>query len=1069
MIEYFLKPSFVEALGWTLLHSLWQGAVFAIFLALLFIALRSYTAQSRYVVASGLLTAFFVTVAATFWMQWQQANSQANLIVKQSTPLLSEGIPDLSNFQNNTFSSTLQDDQSPIVKKEKLVATDNHWAATFSNYYERHLPLLVTIWLLGILFLQLRFLGQLAYVQRLKHYGTELFPATWRDKIEVLENKLRIQKKVAYLTSIRAESPMVIGWLQPVVLLPRHLFKSLSETEIYAILAHELAHIRREDFVVNLLQTFLCNVFFFHPGVWWMSHQVDEEREHCCDDLAVAATGPATAYAKTLINVSELRLTRGQNTPLAMALKGKNVKRDRGGFTSRIRRLFMVKNAVGTFKEGFITAIILITALTIGFVATGHTVQATDHLSSSEIPKIEISSENKLGDKNEYENEYSENITPSLAENNTQLDVIHPTTNIQAPIPPGNPAPPIAPTEANVSRIDALIMACAEGDLGFVRTLIQSGIDVNSIGTEGFTPLMMAASENEVEIVKYLLSQGADVNLISQGWTALIEAADEGSWASMRLLLKAGAEVNYYASLSSPTAITMAASEGYLDCLKLLLANGADINGIGKSVPPLHIAAEEGKDDIIDFLISKKVKINHKDADGRTALMYAASEGKIHAVKKLIAAGGDISIVDQSGYTAKDYAEAEEAYEILDYLGQTTNTNFNINSNINTNINFNNNSTIHEATQNGLIEKVQRMVEQGTDVNTRDDYGRTPLHIASAQNHTIDMRVLIELGADVNAQDGQNRTPLMYAAADGKKGAAVLLVSERANVDIKDADGMRALEWAGSGGNSDLINFLRLITENKADTNQNLNHKISRIKSTQKKLEKTNQKEIVHVAKDGLHIKQFDIKETTSELMYAVKNGSLKQCRKLLQKGADINATNSTGQTALLVAMMSNRISMAKFLIEQGANTNMSSASGLTPLHYAALEGNDQMARILLQNKAEVDPAMHYSSTDGQINDNEPMLWEYIGATPLLIAVESGNYKLVSLLLEAGANPNHQLLMNEYRIKKNHRTYLTLDEVTGIDKDFLEHVEIKISDEKWTPFKQAKQMNDPECLALFSH
>lgn len=1114
MIEYLMNPQSVEALGWTLLHSLWQGAVFAILLALLFIALRSYSAQSRYIVATGLLTAFFLTVGTTFWYQWQSAFERSELaqmqtIVKQADDILIFETNNTSTTKKDLTAANSQLDNNLVVTTEQ-----SSWFTLFSNYYERHLPLLVTIWLLGVLFLQLRFLGQLAYVQRLKHYGTQLIPKSWNDKIEDLEGKLRIQKKVQYLTSMRIESPMVIGWLKPVVLLPRQLLHSLSKTEIYAVLAHELAHIRREDFIVNLMQTLLCNVFFFHPGVWWMSNRVDEEREHCCDDLAVAVTGQATSYAKTLINVSELQLSMHQNVPLAMALSGSSKQRDRGGFAGRIRRLFMVSNGVGTFREGFATACILFAALLVGIAATGHTVQAKD------IQDLSIS-----GEPNNEKTHIGETIIPLelSSKKRTKYDTLKEvnrlgiegeriSTRIEQPEAPERPEDAVGQTG---TRIDALLMACAEGDLDFVMTLIESGIDVNGVGSEGFTPLMIATSENEPDIVTYLLSNGANINKVSNGWTALLEAADEGSLESMKRLLEAGAKVNYYSALGSPTAITMAASEGHLDCLKLLLKNGAEIDGIRESVPPLHIAAAEDQREIIEYLISQQVNINKKDPAGRTALMYAASEGHKYSVQILIESNADRSIIDSEGATARDYAEYEKKYDIQNYLK------------------VDNRPNIHQATIDGLMEKVKRMVEEGMDINTRDDYGRTPLHLAAANNHTIDMRVLIDLGAMINAQDKRNRTPLMYAAADGKRGAAVLLVSKLADVNIQDVDGMTALDWSRNGGNADLVNFLALITENKIQTDRNGRSRMSdndarkmeeekrsinnelrqkeakeRLKDSekrreefekrekkaiqkdrefrekmQKELEKRSEKTIekdiqvqvekniekresVHLSKNGLHIRQIDIKEEATELMDAARNGSIEECRRLLNNGAYINTADDTGQTALMVAAMSNRIENVKFLIENGADVNMSSSSGLTALHYAALENHDQIAILLLKNKAKVDATMRYSSTDGNTT-NELIAWEYIGATPLLIAVEASNVEIAQALIKAGANPDYRLTKIEYRLKKGNRPYLQLREVIGIDELFKEQAEIKSSDDDWTPKKQAQQMNKSKILNLF--
>ncbi len=1138
MIEHILLPQTVEALGWTLIHSIWQGAAFAILLVFILIALRKYTAQSRYIVSVGLLCAFFLTVTATFWQQWQESKILFELVVDNSNSENLAGIVLSDNGVGNITSTEVNLNNNLSLNNENSVSEESNWVVIFTDYFNQHLPLLVTIWLMGILFLQLRFLGQLAYVQRLKHYGTKLFPAAWKGKIDELEGKLRIQKKVKYLTSMRIESPMVIGWLKPVVLLPQQLLNSLTETEIYAVLAHELAHIRREDFVINLVQTFLCNVFFFHPGVWWMSNRIDDEREHCCDDLAIEATGHATSYAKTLINVSELQLAIQRNPALAVALSGKNTGRSRGGFSARIKRLFISNNSASTFREGFATACILVFALFLGVAASGGT-SHTSGANLSQLDEVQIL-ESEEETNTEPIGQTKSSTTKTTTQNETFSNIKESDELTQVPF---------ENLDVAETRIDALVMACGEGDFDFVKTLLNSGIDINGIGSEGFSPLMMATNNEESEIVAFLLDQGAEVNKTYGGRTALIEAADEGSIESMKQLLIAGAEVNYYWTQESPTAISMAASEDKLDCLKLLLEYGADIDGIGKSIPPLHIAAEENRLDIIDYLISQKVNINKKDAVGRTALMYAASEGNSLVVKRLIETGADFSEMDMNGHTAWDYAEEEDHFNILKYLGDSKNDSGRANSD-----RYDKKPPIHQATSDGYIEKVQRMVEQGSDVNARDDYGRTPLHISSGLGHNIDMEVLIDLGADVNAQDDQGRTPLMYAAADGKEGAAVLLVSRLADVNIPDVDGMTAYDWSITGGNEGLAKFLGLITTNKKWRNENgVNSKNldkrdklrqTEEKHDQKRIQKieedrvkkemrlqkieekkqlrliqnnienefvvedyddihikihtdihtnthtdfhinTNKdsvtnsrtdlntndqseiekKETLHRTEKGYHLRQYDLKEEIPLLLEAISNASIERVARLVTK-SNVNVADDTGQTALMVAARKNRLDIAKLLIGKGADVNHASTSGLTALHYAALEDHDQMAQFLLNNKAEVDVTMHYSSTDGNFS-NEPLVWEYIGATPLLIAIESSNTKVLSVLLDAGANPYHVLIRNEYKLNKNREKYLSGGEVMGINVDFLKQAKLIKSNGLWTPYEQALLINDSAILSKF--
>ena len=110
----------------------------------------------------------------------------------------------------------------------------------------------------------------------------------WRQSLRRLCGQLRIRRPVRLLESALVDVPMVIGWLRPVILLPASALSGLTPQQLEAIIAHELAHIRRHDYLINLLQSLIETLLFYHPAVWWVSRQIRREREHCCDDLAVA-------------------------------------------------------------------------------------------------------------------------------------------------------------------------------------------------------------------------------------------------------------------------------------------------------------------------------------------------------------------------------------------------------------------------------------------------------------------------------------------------------------------------------------------------------------------------------------------------------------------------------------------------------------------------------------------------------------------------------------------------------------------------------------------------------------
>ena len=513
MIERLLSPTLIDALGWTLLHTLWQGALFAVLLGLALIALRAYSAQARYLVAVGFLAAFFLTVGLTFVGLYSSAPPTAAL-------------PETTRITNENPSSAKPASASiEVVSNTQSPATypiAESWQQRATNYFDRHLPLIVTLWLLGVLFLQLRFLGQLVYIQRLKSYATERLPPRWAARIQELEARMDIHRPVRYLTSHRVSGPFTTGWLRPVVMLPHELLLRLRDIQLVAILAHELAHVKRHDFAVNLLQTALSTFFFYHPGVWWISARIHDEREHCCDDLAIQATGERVDYARTLVELQERELTAPK---LAMAYGG-------GGFGYRIRRLLTGYLGTATFGEGVVTTLIFVAVGSLALAATGSSQPTpSDGYPSDGVPGI---------------------VAPA------------PPPPAPAPPPPPPAAPPPPPTEQSVEEtfdfhvdvhedgqqdtnpatdeFDLLMRNIYDGKVEMVRYLLDKVDDLNRLDERGFTPLMAAASENEIEITRLLLDRGVDVNQLNDnGWTALTEAADEGSLAVARLLIEAGA------------------------------------------------------------------------------------------------------------------------------------------------------------------------------------------------------------------------------------------------------------------------------------------------------------------------------------------------------------------------------------------------------------------------------------------------------------------------------------------------------------------------------------------------
>jgi len=213
-------------------------------------------------------------------------------------------------------------------------AAGNANGAPFSPRAGWLLDGMVVCWSVGVTLLSARLSGGWALTVRLRRRFVEPVTGAWQTTVERLARRLGIRGGVRLLESSKLEVPAAIGWLRPVVLLPAGLLTGLPADQLESILAHELAHIRRHDYLVNLVQSLIETLFFYHPGIWWISARIRTEREFCCDDLAVSACGNAATYARALAELEEFRsaLPRPRVPRLAMAATG-------GELLRRIRRL----------------------------------------------------------------------------------------------------------------------------------------------------------------------------------------------------------------------------------------------------------------------------------------------------------------------------------------------------------------------------------------------------------------------------------------------------------------------------------------------------------------------------------------------------------------------------------------------------------------------------------------------------------------------------------------------------------------------------------------------------------
>lgn len=357
--EQLLPPALVRALGWTLVHSLWQGAVVALALAGLLLLLRQHSAEVRYRTAALGLMVLLLLASVTFVRYYTAAPAVnpevAGYLLGDAAALYADGLEPAAAGYNSTDATPLVLDGPAAVASEAAAPAG---AQAWLTYFDRNLPVLVAVWLLGLLAMTLRLLGGLAYVQRLRRYRVQPLAEEWQERLTALAAKAGLKQSVELLESALVRAPVVVGHLRPVILLPLGTVTGLSTTYLEAILAHELAHVQRRDYLMNLLQSVAETLFFYHPAVWFITACLRTERENCCDDVATALVGgnPLTV-ARALAALAELSVAPEPVNQFAMSALGPD-----GSVLGRIRRLVQGRTAP-TFTEGFMAACVVLGGL----------------------------------------------------------------------------------------------------------------------------------------------------------------------------------------------------------------------------------------------------------------------------------------------------------------------------------------------------------------------------------------------------------------------------------------------------------------------------------------------------------------------------------------------------------------------------------------------------------------------------------------------------------------------------------------------------------------------------------
>jgi beta-lactamase regulating signal transducer with metallopeptidase domain len=347
-----VSPDVMRTLGWALVHFLWQGLALAALLSAAMAMCRS--AAARYALAVGALVLMLAAPVVTFGILWSgRANASSSL----AQPISLSALPHILA-------------QRPAVSAPAGATVVPNNGAPNSPARADALLWFVELWFAGVIILSLRTAGGVLLIERMRRKDAKPVSAKLHELCVAVQQQLGLSRAIRYCESSLLDAPAVIGWFRPAVLLPLTALTGLSDEQLQAVIAHELAHIRRLDNFVNLFQIVVETLLFYHPAVWWVSKRIRAERENCCDDAAISVCSDAVEYARALALMAEWRSAPA----LAMAV-------NRGPLAARVARLVGVgRNRNGVRSAGIAASFVCLAGAVLAanaFVGVAHTAFAS--------------------------------------------------------------------------------------------------------------------------------------------------------------------------------------------------------------------------------------------------------------------------------------------------------------------------------------------------------------------------------------------------------------------------------------------------------------------------------------------------------------------------------------------------------------------------------------------------------------------------------------------------------------------------------------------------------------------
>ena len=965
-----------------LLAQSWQIALLIIVVALISFLLRNKSAHIRYilwliVLAKCLVPPLYTIPVAILPEQQKPAYTSEPSIAER---LITEyTVPEVAVAESPRPISIRPETISSPTITEKQARYDTQ-------------ALLVIGWLVGVVTLILYYFINALRTQIWLHKRRKKVPREYKKNIESLFNTHGIRRIPNIWLLDKVSQPFVWGLIRGSIYLPTKMLVS-SHTKFQAsLLGHELSHVIRLDAMINSLQVVTQAIFWFHPLVWWANKKIRAEREKCCDEMTIARLNTLPEdYSEAIVETLAAKNESARPVPsLAVAGQVKNIE-------ERIKT--MLRPGKKFYKRPSVIALTIVLLLAFMIVPIGCVLT-----NRQEAKKLTYQEERYL--------------SLSLFEAIEAGDLVR----VKRLIAEG--------ADVNTKgRLDwtVLFEAVSAGRIDIAELLIDKGADVNASGEQLFTPLYYAIWNNDKDMVSLLINKGADVNFkVKEDYTPIYHAVFENNLDIVKLLVENGAKfdekvlvdkmtaLHYAAQLENRDIVEffihngvdnssfyMTAYMGDMSRIKELVENGTDIDKKDEAGwTPLYWAVSGGQGEIAKFLIDNGADIDADDGNGQSLLHQAARSGSPQLVELLISKGGDVNAKIQSGnqggYTPLHNAALSNNVEVAELL---------ISKGADVNAESNNPITrhtpLHVAATHGA-EMVELLIDKGANINASSGrYGRTPLHQAITAGKNDIVELLIDKGADINAKVRMRTpgmTPLHLAIENGDKDLTELLISKGADINAKMNDGCTAIYNATKAGRKDIV---ELLISKGADINISNNLGLTPLYIAE-------HKGYTRIAELLI---ENDAKAISPSLRGAITIGDLERVKVLISQSADVNSQKILANRFLHLACENGYKEIVELLIDKGADINAENNIGQTPLDRAELFNKAETAKLLINHGAKRGLFSSVSSGDTEevkrrISQGAEVNAIRIGQSLLHIACQSGNKKIVELLINSGADVN---------------------------------------------------------------